>query len=134
MKASWVIRRSLTWTAAVLAALIVLIIGLVATIDAGYGYSLLIHGFVLRTGRAIQVNGPIQAHLLSRSPEVHRRTGDYRQSAVDGSGSHRAEVAKLTMVLKLHLGSIIQVASCDWRWKMRRCIWYAMPTVVPTGR
>ena len=100
MKASRIIRRTLAWTAVVLAALIVLTTGLAVALNAGYGSSLVVWGFALRTGRDIQVNGALQAQLFSRSPEV------IAQQVIIGNppwmpAGRTAEIAKLTMVLKL---------------------------------
>jgi hypothetical protein len=67
MRASWIIRRSLTWIAAILAALIVLTAGLVAAVDAGYGRGLLIQGFALSTGREVRVTAPCRRIF---SPEI----------------------------------------------------------------
>jgi AsmA family protein len=112
MKASWVVRRSLTWTAAVVAALIVLAVVLLAAIDAGYGRALLIRGFALSTGRAIQVDGPIETHLFSRTPRV------IAEHVIVGNppwmpAGRTAEVGKLTMVLKLpgfdHPGGLVRL-------------------------
>ena len=112
MKASRVIRRSLKWTAVVLAVLIVPVIGLIAAIDAGYGYALLVHGFALSTGREVQVNGPVQAHLFSRDPEI------IAERVIIGNPpwmppGRTAEIRKLTMVLKLpwfdHTGGLTRL-------------------------
>lgn len=112
MQASRVIRRSLTWTAAVLAALIVLSLGLIVAIDAGFGYSLVIRGFALWTGREIQVNGPVQARLLARYPEISA------EQVIIGNppwmpAGRTAEVGKITLGLKLpgfdHPGGVVRL-------------------------
>ncbi len=70
MKAALVVRRSLTWTVVVFALLIVLTAGLLAAVEAGYGRALLVRYVALRIGRPLQVNGPLQVHLLSLNPRV----------------------------------------------------------------
>jgi AsmA family protein len=112
MRASWIIRRSLTWTAAILGALIVLAAGLLAAVDAGYGRGLLIQGFALRTGREIRVNGPLQAHLFSRNPQVIAEQVTIGNPPWMPAGL-TAEVGRLTMLLKLpwfdHPGGLVRL-------------------------
>src|ERR1700733_3564685 len=112
MRASWIIRRSLTWIAAILAALIVLTAGPVAAVEAGYGRGLLIRGFALSTGREIRVNGPLQAHLFSRNPQVIAEQVTIGNPPWMPAGL-TAEVGRLTMLLKLpwfdHPGGLVQL-------------------------
>jgi uncharacterized protein involved in outer membrane biogenesis len=112
MRASWIIRRSLTWTAVILAALIVLTAGLVAAVDAGYGRGLLIQGFAIRTGREIRVNGPLQAHLFSRNPQVIAEQVTIGNPPWMPAGL-TAEVGRLTLLLKLpwfdHPGGLVRL-------------------------
>jgi AsmA family protein len=112
MRAWWIIRRSLTWTAVILAALIVLTAGLAAAVDAGYGRGLLIQGFAIRTGREIRVNGPLQAHLFSRNPQVTAEQVTIGNPPWMPAGL-TAEVGRLTMLLKLpwfdHPGGLVRL-------------------------
>jgi AsmA family protein len=65
-----IIRRALIWTAAVLAALILLIFGLALAVDAGFCRGLILSYLSTRSGRQIQVEGAIDAHLISRNPHL----------------------------------------------------------------
>jgi uncharacterized protein involved in outer membrane biogenesis len=70
MQASLVIRRVLIWTLAVVAVVIILILALAATLDAGFGRRPILMYLSARIGRQIQVDGAIDAHLISRNPRV----------------------------------------------------------------
>src|ERR1700683_3429181 len=70
MQASSIIRRALIWTAAVLALLIILILGLAAAVDAGFCRGPILLYLSSRIGRQIKVDGAIEAHLISRTPRV----------------------------------------------------------------
>jgi uncharacterized protein involved in outer membrane biogenesis len=65
-----IIRRALIWTVAVLAALILLILGLAAAVDAGFCRGPILLYLSSRIGRQIQVDGAIEAHLISRNPRM----------------------------------------------------------------
>jgi uncharacterized protein involved in outer membrane biogenesis len=70
MKTSLVVRRIAITTLAAVAALIALTAALCVAVDAGYGRWLLIHYVAARTGRTIQVNGSLRAHVLSHRPWI----------------------------------------------------------------
>src|ERR1700744_1521418 len=112
MNASWVIRRSLTWIAALLLVLIALAAGLVAAIDAGFFQAVLIRGFALGTGREIRGNGPLHARLLARNPEVIAEQVTIGNPPWMPAG-RTAEIGRLTMVLKLpwfdHPGGLVRL-------------------------
>jgi uncharacterized protein involved in outer membrane biogenesis len=65
-----IIRRALIWTLAVVAVSIILILGLAAALDAGFCRGPILLYLSSRMGRQIQVDGAIEAHLLSRNPRV----------------------------------------------------------------
>jgi hypothetical protein len=69
MQASLII-RVLIWTAALLAVSIILILGLAAAVDAGFCRGPILLYLSSRIGRQIQVDGAIEAHLISRNPRV----------------------------------------------------------------
>jgi AsmA family protein len=109
MKASLLVRRSLKWTVAVFAILIVATTGLLATVEAGYGRGLLVHLFALRIGRPVQVNGTLQAHLFSLHPQVVAEHGIIGNPPWTPAGV-TAEVGRISAVLRLpgfwHLAGI----------------------------
>ncbi len=66
-------RRALKWTIGTLAALIVVIALLasaLALMDANHLRGFLIRTMAAHTGRQIRIDGPLQVHLLSRTPSV----------------------------------------------------------------
>lgn len=65
-----IMRRALIWTVAVVAALIILVLGLAAAVDAGFCRRPILGYLSARIGRQIQVDGAIDAHLISRNPRV----------------------------------------------------------------
>src|ERR1700722_8716230 len=70
MNGSSLMRRGLKWTAAVSAALIVLVAVLAAALDAGYFRAAFIRFLEARSGRQIQVKGPLEVRIFSLSPTV----------------------------------------------------------------
>jgi AsmA family protein len=62
--------RVLIWAAALLALSIILILGLAAAVDAGFCRGPILLYLSSRVGRQIQVDGAIEAHLISRTPRV----------------------------------------------------------------
>jgi uncharacterized protein involved in outer membrane biogenesis len=110
MNAAMLLRRGLRWTIAAFALLIVLITGLLAAIDAGYGHTQLVRIFALRLDRPVQVNGTLQAHLFSRHPRLvaeHVIIGNPPWTPPGVT----AEVGRISAVLRMpgfwHLGGIV---------------------------
>jgi uncharacterized protein involved in outer membrane biogenesis len=108
MKAS-LVRRSLKWTVVVFAILIVLTVGLLAAVEAGYGRALLVHFIALRIGRPVQVKGMLQAHLFSLHPRVVAENVTIGNPQWTPPGV-TAEVGRISVVLRLpgfrHSGGI----------------------------
>jgi uncharacterized protein involved in outer membrane biogenesis len=100
MKAALVVRRSLKWAVVALGILIVLTVGLLSAVDAGYGRSLLVHFFAWRIGRPVQVKGMLQAHLFSRNPRVVAEQVTIGNPAWTPAGV-TAEVGRLSAVVRL---------------------------------
>lgn len=67
---SLIVRRWLQWTAAALAALLVIAAVLAAALDAGYFRDPLIRFLSARTGRQIQVQGSLEVQLFSLKPRM----------------------------------------------------------------
>jgi AsmA family protein len=67
---SFVIRRWLVWTAATLAALILLAAGLAAALDAGYFRGPIIRFLAARAQRQIQVGGDFELQLFTLNPRL----------------------------------------------------------------
>src|SRR5665213_3603145 len=108
MKAS-LVRRSLKWTVVVFAILIVLTVGLLAAVEAGYGRALLVHFIALRIGRPVQVKGMLQAHLFSLHPRLVAENVTIGNPQWTPPGV-TAEVGRISVVLRLpgfrHSGGI----------------------------
>lgn len=114
MSASRNIRRLLIGATAVLAIVVVSTAALILALDSGYGRGLLIRGFAWRTGRTIEVNGTLEAHLLSMTPQIVAEHVTIGNPPWTPPGT-TAEVDKLTLGLKLpsfrHPPGIIAVAA-----------------------
>jgi AsmA family protein len=112
MQASLIIRRALIWTAAVLALLILLILGLAAAVDAGFCRGPILLYLSSRIGRQIQVDGAIDAHLLSRNPRVTAERVTIGNPAWMPSGV-TATIGKLSLAMLLprfgHRSGIVSV-------------------------
>ncbi len=100
MSVSSAVRRSLTWTVAVLVAGALCVVGLIAVVDAGYGRALLVRAFASRIGRPVQVNGLLEAHLFSLHPRIVAE-----QVTIDNPpwmpAGRAAEIGRLSIVLRL---------------------------------
>jgi hypothetical protein len=109
MKASLVLRRTVKWTAVVVIALIVLVAGLLAAVQGGYGQGLLLRFFALRIGRAVEVKGALHARLFSLSPQIVAERVIIGNPPWTAPGV-TAEVGRISVVLRLpgpwHLGGI----------------------------
>ena len=70
MNGSWIIRRALIGTAAVLAALIFMAAMLAVAVDAGYLNGPFIRFLSVHTGRPIQIDGPLEARIFSFHPRI----------------------------------------------------------------
>ena len=110
MNASMVLRQSLRWTIAAFAILIILIAGLLAAVDAGFGHALVVRMFALRLGRPVQVNGTLQAHLLSGNPRLVAERVIIGNPPWTPPGI-TAEVGRISAAIRLpgfwHLGGIV---------------------------
>jgi hypothetical protein len=112
MSAALVIRRSLVWSVAVLAALMILAAGLAAALDAGYGRGLLTRYIATRIHRPLQVNGALQTQLFSLNPRVIADHVTIGNPPWMPAGTI-AEIGRLSAVFKLpgfdHPGGIIEL-------------------------
>src|SRR5580698_780055 len=110
MSAALIIRRSLVWSVAVLAALMLLAAGLAAALDAGYGRGLLTRYVAARIHRPLQVSGALQTHLFSLHPRVVAAHVTIGNPPWMPAGTI-AEIGRLSAVFKLpgldHPGGII---------------------------
>lgn len=113
MKASLVVRRCAIISVAVGAAVIIITAVLLATVEAGYGRSLLIRYFASRLGRPVQVNGTLQAHIFSLSPRVVAE-GIVISNPPWMPAGRAVEAAKVTMTLAIprfgHPSGIVALA------------------------
>jgi uncharacterized protein involved in outer membrane biogenesis len=112
MNSSRVICRSLGWTAAVLAAAVLLTGGLAVAIDLGYGRTLLVRYIASRAGRPIEVKGVLRTQLLSLRPRLIAEQVTIGNPPWVPAGTI-ARVGRLSAVFKLpgfdHPGGIIEL-------------------------
>ncbi len=100
MSGALAVRRILTWTIALLAALLVCTMGLIAAVDAGYGRTLLVRGFAWRIGRPVQVHGILEPHLFSFKPWIVAEHVTIDNPPWMPAG-RAAEIGRLSVVLSL---------------------------------
>jgi uncharacterized protein involved in outer membrane biogenesis len=100
MQGSLAVRRSLTWTVAVLAGLFVLCAGLIAAVQAGYFHGLLVDFISARAGRQIQVDGALELHLFSSTPRVSAERVTIGNPSWVPAGT-TAKIGKLSLTLGL---------------------------------
>ena len=113
MQASLVIRRVLIWTLAVVAVVIILILALAAALDAGFGRRPILMYLSARIGRQIQVDGAIDAHLISRNPRVTAEGVTIGNPSWMPPGV-TAKIGKLSLVMLLpRIGHHFGVVSID---------------------
>jgi uncharacterized protein involved in outer membrane biogenesis len=113
MQASLIIRRALIWTLAVVVVSIILILGLAAAVDAGFCRGPLLLYLSSRIGRQIQVDGAIEAHLISRNPRMTAERVTLGNPPWMPSGV-TATIGKLSLALVLpRIGHHFGIVSVD---------------------
>ena len=100
MTGSFVIRPWQAWTAASLAALIVIAVGLAAAVDAGYFRGPAIRFLAARAQRQIQVGGTFEMHLLSLNPRLIAERVVIGNPPWTPEGS-TAEIGRLSLAIEM---------------------------------